>query len=66
MAKWKKSRSFRGMAAGLIMSAFGKRPAKPTAKDFHRIEFKTSTQRMGLHFAQRIRDVFRFRWIRKG
>jgi hypothetical protein len=47
------------------MSLFGKSPAKPAAEDLDRMEFKTSTQRLGVRFTERIRDVFRFRWIRR-
>jgi hypothetical protein len=30
-----------------------------------RAEFKTSTQRLGLRFTERIREIFRHRWIKK-
>jgi hypothetical protein len=52
------------IAAGLL-SIFGKSPAKPTADDLSRMEFKSSTQRMGIRFSEKIRQVFRFKWIRK-
>jgi hypothetical protein len=54
-----------GSIAAFLMSVFGKSPAKPTAEDFSRMEFKASTQRMGIRFTERIRDVFRFRWIKR-
>ena len=47
------------------MGVFSKALPKPTANDLSRAEFKTSTQRLGVRFTERIRDVFRFRWIRK-
>jgi hypothetical protein len=53
-----------GYVAGLLASAFGKRP-KITAEDFKRMEFSTNTQRLGVRFTDRIRDVFRFKWIKK-
>jgi hypothetical protein len=56
---------FLGSIAAHLMSVFGKSPAKPTAEDLGRMEFKTSTQRLGIRFTERIRDVFRFRWIRR-
>ena len=60
-----KTNSFLGSLAGGLLSIFGKSPAKPTAADLQRAEFKTSTQRLGIRFTEKIRDVFRFKWIRK-
>jgi len=57
--------SFIGALAGLFLSVLGKSPAKPTTEDLKRAEFKTSTQRLGIRFSERIRDIFRFRWIKK-
>ena len=59
-----KTNSFLGFLAGLF-SLFGKSRAEPTADDLKQAEFKTSTQRLGIRFSERIRDVFRFRWLRK-
>lgn len=47
-----------------IFSMFSRRP-KPTNKDLKKIDFKTSTQSMGIRFNEHIRNVFRFRWIHK-
>ena len=60
-----KTNSFIGSLAAGLLSIFGKSPAKPTPADLHHAEFKTSTQRLGIRFTERIRDVFRFRWLRK-
>jgi len=57
--------SFLGSIAGLFLLLFGKPPAKPTTDDLQRAEFKTSTQRLGIRFSERIRDIFRFRWLKK-
>ncbi|MHC4336853.1 MAG: hypothetical protein ACYSTG_02750 [Planctomycetota bacterium] len=57
--------SFLGSLAGGILLMFGRSAAKPTAEDYRRAEFKTSTQRLGIRFTERIRNVFRFRWLRK-
>jgi len=54
-----------GFLAGCLLSVLGKKSIRPAAEDFKRMEFKTSTQRMGISFTEKIRDVFRFRWIRK-
>jgi len=59
-----KINSFLGLLAGRLLSVFGKSPAKPTTDDFNRMEFKTSTQRLGIRFSERIREVFRFKWLR--
>ena len=50
-------------AAGLL-SLFGKSPPKPTADDLRRVDFSTSTQRLGVRFSEKIRDVFRFKWLK--
>jgi hypothetical protein len=53
------------LIAGLLLSIFSKSHAKPTTADLHHAEFKTSTQHLGIRFTERIRDVFRFKWLRK-
>lgn len=60
-----KASSIFGLFAAGLVALFGKSPAKPTAEDLSRMEFKTSTQRLGIRFIEKIRDVFRFRWIKK-
>lgn len=60
-----KINSLLALFASLLLSIFGKSPARPTAADLQRAEFKTSTQRLGIRFTERIRDIFRLRWIRK-
>jgi hypothetical protein len=65
MSTHSKKRRFYGLLAGGLLSIFGKSPAAPTANDLKRTDFKTSTQRLGIRFTERIRQVFRFRWIRK-
>jgi len=60
-----KMQSFLGWLAGVIMSFVGKSVHRPTGEDLKRAEFKTSTQRLGIRFTEKIRDVFRFRWLRK-
>ncbi len=60
-----KTNSFLGLLAGRILSIFGKSRIKPTQEDFRQIEFKTSTQRIGVSFTEKIRQVFRFQWVKK-
>ena len=57
--------SIMALVAGLLLSIFGKSPAKPTTEDLQHAAFKTSTQHLGIRFTERIRDVFRFRWLRR-
>jgi hypothetical protein len=65
MSVRRKVSSFLGLLAGLFGLLFGKGPDKPTAEDLKRAEFKASTQGLGIRFSERIRDVFRFRWLKK-
>ena len=60
-----KINSFIGTIAAWFLSLFGKGPGKPTTDDLSRADFKTSTQGMGVRFTERIRNVFRFKWIRR-
>lgn len=42
------------------------RPAgRITSDDLAKAEFKTSTQRLGVRFTDRIRGVFRFKWVKR-
>jgi hypothetical protein len=38
---------------------------KPKSDDLKKMEFSASTQKMGISFTDRIRDIFRGRWIKK-
>jgi len=57
-------KTFIGSIGGNLLLLFGKRP-QPTSEDIQKMEFKASTQRMGVRFTDKIRDVFRFRWLKK-
>ena len=54
-----------GFLAGLLATVFGTKTAKPSMDDLKRAEFGTSTQKIGVRFTERIRDVFRFEWLKK-
>ncbi|MHC4266449.1 MAG: hypothetical protein ACYSUK_11030 [Planctomycetota bacterium] len=64
MALRSKNNSFISWFAGVFVSKFGKRKTKVTGEDLKRAEFKTSTQGMGVRFSGKIRDIFRFKWIK--
>ena len=61
----KPGRSFIGTATGWLLSTWPVRMKRPTGKDFERMEFKSSTQRMGVRFVEAMRDIFRLRWLRR-
>ena len=54
---------FISFVAGL-MSIFFRKP-KPSSADIQKLDFKTSTQKMGIRFSEKIRNAFRLRWIKK-
>lgn len=54
-----------GMAAGIILSIFGKKNTKPSAQDLAKADYKISTGRMGVSFTEKLRKVFRFNWLKK-
>jgi len=64
MRFYAKINSFLGLVAGWLLSLFGKSLPKPEAEDLKRADFKTSTQNLGIRFSEKIRDVFRFRWLK--
>jgi len=46
------------------MSVFGKSSAGVTTDDLKRADFPANTQRLGIRFTEKIRDVFRHKWLR--
>jgi hypothetical protein len=60
-----KINSFLGLLAAGLLSLFSKSPSKPATDDLKRVDFKTSTQVLGVRFSEKIRDVFRFKWIKR-
>ncbi len=54
-----------GFVGGLISQL--SRTALPdvTCADLQRHDYSTSTQRLGVRFTERVRNAFRFRWIRE-
>jgi hypothetical protein len=59
-----KTGSLLGSLAGRLLALFGKSPARTSARDLRRMDFRTSTQRLGIRFTEGIRRVFRFKWIK--
>ena len=56
---------FFGFLAGGILAVFSKSPPRRGVRDFKQAEFGISTQRLGIRFTEKIREVFRFKWLKK-
>ena len=57
--------AFLGSLAGALARVFGSRPKKPNIEDLKEADYPTSTSRLGVRFTEKIRNVFRFKWIKK-
>jgi hypothetical protein len=65
-SKIKNQNSGRGLFLfGLITSIYSLFRPKATSNDLKRMEFSTSTQKMGVSFTDKIREIFRYKWMRK-
>ena len=60
----KKRNLITGFFVGSILGLLGKYP-KTGSIDPNRQEFKNSTRRLGVSFTDRIRNVFRKKWLKK-
>lgn len=58
-----KKNSLLGFIAGWV--ARPKRSVTVDRQDMQKLEFKTSAQRMGISFTDKLRDAFRHRWLKK-
>ena len=54
-----------GLASVVLARLLPRRTRAGRLGDLRRHDYRTSTQRMGVRFTERLRDVFRFRWIRR-
>jgi hypothetical protein len=54
-----------GFVAGLLAQLLCDCKSRLCPHDLRKHDYRWSTQRIGVHFAERIRDRFRFRWIKK-
>ena len=52
-----------GISLLLVISSLFKRKVKPN--DIRKMEFSASTQKMGVSFTDKIRDIFRHKWVKK-
>jgi len=65
MTSHRKTNIVLGFITGILAKVSGTKPAKPSAENLKEAEFGASTQRLGIRFTERIRDVFRFKWLKK-
>jgi len=54
-----------GRVGGLIAQLSRVPRPRVTGADLRRQDYAASTQRLGVRFTERVRDVFRFRWMRE-
>jgi hypothetical protein len=54
-----------GYAVGLFSHLHIRRSPKITPDDLRKHDYPISTQKMGIRFTERIRDTFRFRWLKR-
>ena len=55
-----------GRFAGIILTVFGgARREKQAQRDMKRLEFGASTQRIGVRFSEKIRNIYRHLWLKK-
>ena len=52
-----------GISFILIISSLFKRKAE--TNNLKKMEFSTSTQKIGISFTDKIRDIFRNKWVKK-
>ncbi|MHC4836005.1 MAG: hypothetical protein ACYTCN_08755, partial [Planctomycetota bacterium] len=53
-----------GSGADLILGIFTRKPRPQSAAELYKQDFHPNTQKMGLRFTERLRKVFRLRWLR--
>ena len=53
-----------GFWVSLLLNLLTAGRAKPDPQRMQRLDFRTSTQRMGLRFTERLRDRWRRKWLK--
>ena len=54
-----------GCAASFLSRLRLRRVPQIAPRDLRKHDYPVSTQRMGVRFTERIRDTFRFRWLKR-
>ena len=65
MARQKKINKFAGFWVAVLLRFFSKKKRPITEQDLKKTEFKTDSQAIGVNFNDKIRRVFRFKWLKK-
>jgi len=52
-----------GLGAGLLLGLFGKKKRPHSPAELYQKDFHPNTQKMGLRLTDRMRKVFRLRWL---
>jgi hypothetical protein len=58
-------RRIENLKVSLVMFFSSLFKSKAKSKDLKEMEFSSSTQKMGISFTDKIRNVFRHKWIKK-
>ena len=53
-----------GFGAALLMGVFSKKPKPQSDAELYKSDFHPNTQKMGLRFTERLRKVWRPKWLR--
>jgi hypothetical protein len=53
-----------GWGVGMLMGLLGRKPKPRSDAELYNNDFHPNTQKMGLRFTDRMRNVFRLRWLR--
>ena len=53
-----------GFGAGLLLTVFGRKPKSDSAAALYKKDLHPNTQKMGLRFTERLRKVWRPKWLR--
>ena len=65
MCSWGKKSTFYGWVAGGLLGIFGKIPKGGGVEELKKADFKVSMPGIGVRFTEKIRGVFRFKWLKK-
>jgi hypothetical protein len=53
-----------GFGAGLLLAVFSRKPRSHSTQELYEKDFHPNTQKMGLRFSERLRKVWRPKWLR--
>lgn len=65
MARKKNKNKFAGLWAAFLLHYFSRKKRQITTHDLKKAEFKTDSRAIGVNFNDKIRRVFRPKWLKK-